>query len=202
VTSAPRRAEEDVVPGPPVRRCVGLLPAGGWWLAGGGGEVQRELVDQFVHRLPRLCLQKAEGEVGEEVGAEGLCLFGWGTRRAGLRRRRGRRDGGRRWRRRRVVRLRRRGPGATGSDLGLLRQDNRRRADRGYFETFCRISVRPESVQVPGETPGSLQRRLLRYGEFDSVDDLATKVIAFINDYNKRATPFRWTYDGRPLQAA
>lgn len=47
-----------------------------------------------------------------------------------------------------------------------------------------------------------LQRRLLRYGEFDSVDDLATKVIAFINDYNKRAKPFRWTYDGRPLQAA
>jgi transposase len=38
-----------------------------------------------------------------------------------------------------------------------------------------------------------LQRRLLRYGEFDSVDDLAVKVIAFINDYNKRAEPFRWT---------
>jgi transposase len=47
-----------------------------------------------------------------------------------------------------------------------------------------------------------LQRRLIRYGEFDSVDDLAAKVIAFINDYNKRAKPFRWTYDGRPLQAA
>ena len=47
-----------------------------------------------------------------------------------------------------------------------------------------------------------LQRRLIRYGEFDSIDDLATKVIAFINDYNKRAKPFRWTYDGRPLQAA
>ena len=47
-----------------------------------------------------------------------------------------------------------------------------------------------------------LQRRLLRYGEFDSVDDLAAKVIAFIDDYNKRAEPFRWTYDGRPLQAA
>ena len=47
-----------------------------------------------------------------------------------------------------------------------------------------------------------LQRRLLRYGEFDSVDDLADKVIAFINDYNLRAKPFRWTYDGRPLQAA
>lgn len=47
-----------------------------------------------------------------------------------------------------------------------------------------------------------LQRRLLRYGEFDSVDDLADRVIAFINDYNRRAKPFRWTYDGRPLQAA
>ena len=32
-----------------------------------------------------------------------------------------------------------------------------------------------------------LQRRLLRYGEFDSVDDLADRVIAFINDYNRRA---------------
>jgi hypothetical protein len=47
-----------------------------------------------------------------------------------------------------------------------------------------------------------LQRRLIRSGEFSSVDDLAARVIAFINDYNKRAQPFRWTYDGRPLQAA
>jgi transposase len=47
-----------------------------------------------------------------------------------------------------------------------------------------------------------LQRRLLRRGEFDSVDDLAERVIEFIKDYNKRAAPFRWTYDGRPLVAA
>ena len=47
-----------------------------------------------------------------------------------------------------------------------------------------------------------LQRRLLRRGEFTSVEDLARRVIAFINDYNRRATPFRWTYDGRPLQVA
>jgi hypothetical protein len=47
-----------------------------------------------------------------------------------------------------------------------------------------------------------LQRRLIRYGEFESVDDLAAKVITFINDYHKRAQPFRWTYDGRPLQSA
>jgi transposase len=47
-----------------------------------------------------------------------------------------------------------------------------------------------------------LERRLLRRGEFSSVEDLATRIIAFIKDYNRRAAPFRWTYDGRPLQVA
>lgn len=47
-----------------------------------------------------------------------------------------------------------------------------------------------------------LERRMLRRGEFSSVDELADRVIAFIKDYNKRAAPFRWTYDGRPLQVA
>lgn len=47
-----------------------------------------------------------------------------------------------------------------------------------------------------------LERRLLRNGEFDSVEDLAARIIAFINDYNRRAKPFRWTYDGRPLKVA
>lgn len=47
-----------------------------------------------------------------------------------------------------------------------------------------------------------LERRLLRRGEFDSVDHLAERVVAFIKDYNRKAAPFRWTYDGRPLRAA
>ncbi len=47
-----------------------------------------------------------------------------------------------------------------------------------------------------------LERRLLRRGEFDSVDHLAQRIIAFIKDYNRRAAPFRWTYDGRPLTRA
>jgi transposase len=47
-----------------------------------------------------------------------------------------------------------------------------------------------------------LERRLLRRGEFGSVVHLAERVIAFIKDYNRRAAPFRWTYDGRPLRAA
>jgi hypothetical protein len=47
-----------------------------------------------------------------------------------------------------------------------------------------------------------LARRLLKRGEFRSVDDLVAKVMAFIDDYNRTATPFRWTYDGRPLKAS
>jgi len=47
-----------------------------------------------------------------------------------------------------------------------------------------------------------LERRLLRNGEFTSVGELADRIIAFINDYNRRAKPFRWTYDGRPLKVA
>ena len=47
-----------------------------------------------------------------------------------------------------------------------------------------------------------LARRLLKRGEFASVEDLVAKVMAFIADYNRTATPFRWTYDGRPLKAS
>jgi transposase len=46
-----------------------------------------------------------------------------------------------------------------------------------------------------------LARRLLKRGEFRSVEDLVARVMAFIADYNRTATPFRWTYDGRPLKA-
>jgi transposase len=47
-----------------------------------------------------------------------------------------------------------------------------------------------------------LERRLLRRGEFASADDLTGRIIAFIKDYNRRAAPFRWTYEGRPLKVA
>jgi hypothetical protein len=47
-----------------------------------------------------------------------------------------------------------------------------------------------------------LARRLLKRGEFTSVEDLIAKVMAFIDDYNRTARPFRWTYDGRPLKAS
>ncbi len=47
-----------------------------------------------------------------------------------------------------------------------------------------------------------LCRRLLRRGDFASTEELTAKVVAFIEDYNRRARPFRWTYQGKPLKAA
>ncbi len=47
-----------------------------------------------------------------------------------------------------------------------------------------------------------LVRRLLKRGNFTSVDDLQTQILAFIDYFNRTlAKPFRWTYTGRPLKA-
>jgi transposase len=47
-----------------------------------------------------------------------------------------------------------------------------------------------------------LTRKVLRRGEFYSRQHLAEKIIEFACDYDDKAKPFRWTYDGRPLKAA
>lgn len=45
-----------------------------------------------------------------------------------------------------------------------------------------------------------LSRRVLKRGNFSSVDDLREKLIAFIDYFNATlAKPFKWTYTGRPL---
>jgi hypothetical protein len=45
-----------------------------------------------------------------------------------------------------------------------------------------------------------LVRRLLKRGNFRSVEDLREQVLAFIAYYNRTmAKPFRWTYTGKPL---
>lgn len=47
-----------------------------------------------------------------------------------------------------------------------------------------------------------LVRKVIRRGNFKSVDDLSTKINAFIDYFNKTmAKPFRWTYTGKPLAA-
>jgi len=46
-----------------------------------------------------------------------------------------------------------------------------------------------------------LVRRLLKRGNFSSVDDLRARLLAFIDYFNRTmAKPFKWTYKGRPLQ--
>ena len=47
-----------------------------------------------------------------------------------------------------------------------------------------------------------LQRKVIRNGSFPSQDDLITKMMRFIADYDQTARPFRWTYAADPLKAA
>jgi len=47
-----------------------------------------------------------------------------------------------------------------------------------------------------------LSRRLLKRGSFSSLDDLRSRLVAFIRYFNAvLAKPFKWTYTGRALQA-
>jgi len=47
-----------------------------------------------------------------------------------------------------------------------------------------------------------LVRKLLKRGSFSSVEELQTKVLAFIEYYNRSmAKPFKWTYQGKALTA-
>jgi hypothetical protein len=47
---------------------------------------------------------------------------------------------------------------------------------------------------------GVLCRRLLRRGEFRSVEELAEHILAFIDYYDRHdAHPYEWTYTGKPL---
>ncbi len=47
-----------------------------------------------------------------------------------------------------------------------------------------------------------LVRKLIKRGSFTSVEDLQTKILHFIDYYNRTmAKPFKWTYQGKPLVA-
>ncbi|MCP5083284.1 MAG: IS630 family transposase [Alphaproteobacteria bacterium] len=47
-----------------------------------------------------------------------------------------------------------------------------------------------------------LARKVIRRGNFTSIEDLNAKIIAFITHFNeKMAKPFKWTYQGKPLKA-
>jgi hypothetical protein len=46
-------------------------------------------------------------------------------------------------------------------------------------------------------------RRVIKRGNFTSLDDLRAKILAFIDYFyfNQIAKPFRWTYAGHPLMS-
>jgi transposase len=46
---------------------------------------------------------------------------------------------------------------------------------------------------------GILVRRVLKRGNFPSLEALHARIVEFIAYCNKTAKPFRWTYTGRPL---
>ena len=47
-----------------------------------------------------------------------------------------------------------------------------------------------------------LVRKVIKRGNFASVEDLKRKVLAFIEYYNRTmAKPFKWTYQGKALAA-
>lgn len=46
-----------------------------------------------------------------------------------------------------------------------------------------------------------LGRGLINRGSFASKDELRSRMDAFIDNYNKTAHPFKWTYQGKTLQA-
>ncbi len=46
-----------------------------------------------------------------------------------------------------------------------------------------------------------VQRRVIRYGSFDSVSDLSNEVLGFIDHWNEHERkPYRWTFRGYPLE--
>jgi hypothetical protein len=48
---------------------------------------------------------------------------------------------------------------------------------------------------------GVIMRKVVRRGNFKSVEDLRNKLSSFITYFNEVfAKPFRWTFTGRPLQ--
>jgi hypothetical protein len=58
-----------------------------------------------------------------------------------------------------------------------------------------------EELGIKGKS-GILVRKVLKRGSFLSVEDLQTKVLAFIDYYNQTmAKPFKWTYRGMALMA-
>jgi transposase len=98
-----------------------------------------------------------------------------------------------------------------------IKEDLGKKGVRGVLQSqksrqafLAELSHRIRFVYLPKHTSwlnqievifGVVMRKVIRRGNFTSVEDLRSKLLAFLTYFNDVfAKPFRWTYTGRPLQ--
>jgi hypothetical protein len=93
-------------------------------------------------------------------------------------------------------------------DLGVKGETGILRSQTSRAAFLSDAAHRIQFVYVPKHTSwlnqveiwfSILVRRVIKRGNFSSVDDLRQRILDFIAYFNQTAKPFRWTYTGRPL---
>lgn len=95
-------------------------------------------------------------------------------------------------------------------DLGKKGVRGVLKSQKSRQEFLSELSHRIRFVYLPKHTSwlnqievifGVVMRKVIRRGNFTSVEDLRSKLLAFLTYFNNVfAKPFQWTYTGRPLQ--
>jgi transposase len=95
-------------------------------------------------------------------------------------------------------------------DLGKKGVRGVLKSQKSRQEFLSELNHRIRFVYLPKHTSwlnqievifGVVMRKVIRRGNFKSVEDLRSKLLAFLTYFNEVfAKPFQWTYTGRPLQ--
>ena len=85
----------------------------------------------------------------------------------------------------------------------LKSQESRRKflAQREHRIRFVYLPKHTSWLNQVEVVFGVIMRKVIRRGNFKSIEDLKYKILRFIQYFNDVfAKPFRWTFTGRPLQ--